>query len=58
MCLSETYLDSSILNDDDDNLQNLLQNFSSTKNKKHYLQECINFEIKIKDNLRNFISLY
>ena len=24
----------------------------------HYLQECINFEIKIKDKLCNFISLY
>ena len=24
----------------------------------HYLQECINFEIKIKDKLYNFISLY
>ena len=24
----------------------------------HYLQECINFEIKIEGKLRNFISLY
>ena len=24
----------------------------------HYLQECINFDIKIKDKLCNFISLY
>ena len=24
----------------------------------HYLRECINFEIKIKDKLRNFITLY
>ena len=24
----------------------------------HYLQECINFEIKIKDKLCNFITLY
>ena len=23
-----------------------------------YLQECINFEIKIKDKIRNFITLY
>ena len=37
----------------------LLQNFSSTKNQKQsLLQECINFEIKIKDKLCNFISLY
>ena len=78
-CLSETYLDSSILHDDD-NLQipgYILYRKDHTLNIKrggvciyykislplkikniHYLQEYINFEIKIKDKLCNFISLY
>ena len=68
ICLSETYLDSSILNDDD-NLQisgyNLYKedhplnvkwggvciyykgSFLLKIKNIHYLQECINFEIKI-----------
>ena len=38
---------------------NLLQTFSSTKNKNiDYFQECINFKMKIKDKLCNFISLH
>ena len=79
ICLSETYLDSSILHDDD-NLQisgyNLYNEDHPLNVKRggvciyykislplkikniHYLQECINFEIKIKDKLCNFISLY
>ena len=79
VCLSETYLDSSILHDDN-NLQipgyNLYRKDHplnikwggvyiyykislplKTKN-IHYLQECIDFEIEIKDKLCNFISLY
>ena len=78
-CLSETYLDSSTLHDDD-NLQIPGYNFyrkDHPLNIKrggvyiyfnislplkikniHYLQECINFDIKIKDKLCNFISLY
>ena len=77
--LPETYLDSSILHDDD-NLQisgyNLYREDHPLTSKQggvciyhkislplknkniHYLQECINFEIKIKDKLCNFISLY
>ena len=79
ICLLETYLDSSILHDDD-NLQisgyNLYWEDHPLNVKQggvciyykislplkikniHYLQECINFEIKIKDKLCNFISLY
>ena len=79
ICLSETYLDSSILHDDD-NLQisgyNLYNEDHPLNVKRggvciyykislplkikniHYLQECINFEINIKDKLCNFISLY
>ena len=79
ICLSKTYLDSSILHDDD-NLQisgyNLYNEDHPLNVKRggvciyykislplkikniHYLQECINFEIKIKDKLCNFISLY
>ena len=79
ICLSETYLDSSILHDDV-NLQisgyNLYREDHPLNVKLggvciyykislplkikniHYLQECINFEIKIKDKLCNFISLY
>ena len=79
ICLSEIYLESSILHDND-NLQiprcNLYREdhpldikrggvclyykfFLPRKIKNiNYLQECINFEIKIKDKLRNFITLY
>ena len=79
ICLSETYLDSSILHDHV-NLQisgyNLYREALPLNVKRggvciyykislplkikniHYLQECINFEIKIKDKLCNFISLY
>ena len=80
ICLSEIYLDSFILHDDD-NLQisgyNLYREGHPLNVKRggvciyckislplkikniHYLQECINFEIKIiKDKLCNFISLY
>ena len=80
ICLSETYLDSSILHDDN-NLQipagynlyredhplnvkrgdfRIYYNISLPLKVKniHYLQECINFEIKIKDKLCNFITLY
>ena len=79
ICLSETYLDSSILQDHV-NLQisgyNLYREALPLNVKRggvciyykislplkikniHYLQECINFEIKIKDKLCNFISLY
>ena len=79
ICLSETYLNSSILHDDD-NLQilgyNLYREDRPLNVKQrgigiyyktslplkikniHYLQECINFEINIKDKLCNFISLY
>ena len=77
-CLSETYLDS--FNIHDDNLQipgyNLYREDDPLNSKQggvyiyykiplllkvkniHYLQECINFEIKIKDKLCNFITLY
>ena len=79
VCLSETYLDSSILHDDDhlqilgynlyreDHSLNvksgvvcIYYNISLPLNVKNirYLQECINFEIKIKDKLCNFITLY
>ena len=79
MCLSETYLDSSILKDDN-NLEisgyNLCRKAHLLSIKRggiciyykislplkikdiHYLQECINFEIEIKDKLCNLISLY
>ena len=79
MCLSETYLDSSILKDDN-NLEisgyNLYRKDHLLSIKRggicicykislplkikdiHYLQECINFEIEIKDKLCNLISLY
>ena len=79
ICLSETYLDSSI-SQDDNNLQIPGYNLYwvdhplnikrggvciyykislSLKIKNiQYLQECINFEIKIKDKLCNFITLY
>ena len=79
ICLSETYLDSSISHDDN-NLQ--IPGYNSYRvdhplNIKRggvciyykislplkikniqYLQECINFEIKIKGKLCNFITLY
>ena len=79
ICLSETYLDSSILHDDD-NLQipannlygedhplNIIQGGGCIYQKIslplkiktiHNLQEHIDFEIKIKDKLCNFTSLY
>ena len=79
ICLSETYLDSSILLDDN-NLQipgyNLYREDHPLNVKRggvciyykislplkikniHYLQECINFEIKYKDKLCNCITLY
>ena len=79
ICLSETYVDSYILHDDD-NLQipgyNLYREDHSLNIERgtvciyykmslplkikiiHYLEECINSELKIKDKLRNFISLY
>ena len=79
ICLSETYLDSSILHDDN-NLQipgyNLYRKDHPLNIKRggvciyykislplkikniHYLQECIDFEIEIKNKLCNFISLY
>ena len=79
ICLSETYLDSSISHDDN-NLQipgyNLYRVDHPSNIKRggvciyykislllkikniQYLQECINFEIKIKDKLCNFITLY
>ena len=79
ICLSETYLDSSILLDDN-NLQipgyNLYKEDHPLNVKRggvciyyniilprtirniHYLQECINFEIKIKNKLCSFITLY
>ena len=79
ICLSETYLDSSILLDDnylqipgynlyrEDHPLNvkrrgvcIYHNFflPLTIKNIHYLQECINFEIKIKGKLCNFIRLY
>ena len=79
ICLSETYLDSSISHDDN-SLQipgyNLYRLDHPSNIKRggvciyykisvplkikniQYLQECINFEIKIKDKLCNFITLY
>ena len=79
ICLSETYVDSYILHDDD-NLQitgyNHYREDHSLNIERgtvciyckmslplkikiiHYLEECINSELKIKDKLRNFISLY
>ena len=79
ICLSETYLDSSILLDDnylqipgynlyrEDHPLNvkrrgvcIYHNFSLPLTIKniHYLQEYINFEIKIKVKVCNFIRLY
>ena len=79
ICLSETYLDSSILHDDDNiqiagyipyrgdhplNVKRggvcIYYKISLPLKIKNilYLQECINSEIKIKDKLCNFITLY
>ena len=79
ICISETYLDSSTL-PDDNNLEissyNLIWSDHPLNNKQggiciyyklflplrilnvQYLQECINFEMKIGDKVCNFISLY
>ena len=79
ICLSETYLDLSILHNDNnlqvpgqnlykkDHLINVKRGAASiyysitvalkTKN-IHYLLECINFEIRFKGKLCNFVTLY
>ena len=73
ICLSETYLDSSVA-PDDDNLE-IRSDHTSNNNPggvcvyyKHflplrvldiqYLHECINFELKIGDKFCNFVALY
>ena len=79
ICLSETYLNSSV-SCDDDNLEipgyNLIGADHPSDNRRggvcvyykntlplklvniNYLQECLNFEVKIVNKLCNFISLY
>ena len=79
ICLSETYLDSSVA-PDDDNLDisgySLVRSEHPSNNKRggvcvyykkflplrvldiQYLDECINFELKIGDKLCNFVALY
>ena len=76
ICLSETYLDSSVA-PDDDNLEisgyGLVQSDHLSNNKHRgvcvynlpllvlhiqYLYECINFELKIGDELCNVVALY
>ena len=79
ICLSETYLNSSV-SCDDDNLEipgyNLIRADHPSDNRRggvcvyykntlplklvniNYLQECLNFEVKIGNKLCNFISLY
>ena len=73
ICLSETYLDSSVA-PDDDNLE--ISGYSLVRSDHpsnkifykiflplrvfdiQYLHECINFELKIGDKLCNFVALY
>ena len=70
ICLSGTYLESSILHDDDnlqipgynlyreDRLLNVKKRVFTTKFLFHLIKKCINFEIKIKDKLCSFITSY